>query len=188
MKYSKVKLLFSKLKRFNSKLKNISGEGITWNYKFKNGTTTKYTVKKLRDLESIQDDVENYFIWLWNMKDYLKSTTKNQKSFENFVNKNNNLKISGDIANYLKHSNLNNSKSLLYPKLGKLKVTIPQKNISKLVFYKDEIEIDPINANEAELSLPIYDNNQRIIIDAFELIKETEKEWEKIYKMLTVVE
>ena len=122
-----------------------------------------------------------------NLKDYLKSTINNKQNIENIVNSNNALKISADIANYLKHSNLNKSRSGLFPKLGEIKVTIPQKNISKLIFYKDEIEIDPVDANEAELSLPIYDNNQKIIIDAFELIKEAENEWEKIYKILKVV-
>ena len=187
MKYLKVIALFSKLKRFNDKLKNISGGGTTWDYTFENGITNKYTITKFRDFESIQDDVENYFIWLWNLKDYLKSVAINKQKVEDNINDNNNLKISGDIANHLKHSNLTNSRSGLFPKLGKLQVILKQKNISKIAFYKEEIKIEPIEVNEAELSLPIYDKNNKIIIDAFELIKEAEKEWEKIYKNLKVV-
>ncbi len=187
MKYSEILILFSKLNRLNKKLSDVGGKGTGWNYTFVDGTTTKYTFKKFRDFESIQDDVENYFLWLWNLKDYLKSISKNKQMVEDIVNSNINMKVSGDIANRLKHSTLRESRSGLFPKLGKLKVTISQNNVSKITFYKDEVEIDPKDANDAELSLPIYDCNENEIIDSFELIRIVEKEWDKIFQQLKVV-
>ncbi|MDI6803147.1 MAG: hypothetical protein QME58_04785 [Bacteroidota bacterium] len=187
MKYGEILILFSKLNRLNKKLSDVGGKGTGWNYTFDDGTTTKYTFKKFRDFESIQDDVENYFLWLWNLKDYLKSISKNKQMVEDIVNSNINMKVSGDIANRLKHSTLRESRSGLFPKLGKLKVTISQNNVSKITFYKDEVEIDPKDANDAELSLPIYDCNENKIIDSFELIRIVEKEWDKIFQKLKVV-
>lgn len=187
MKYSEILILFSKLSRLNKKLSDVGGEGTGWNYTYDDGTTTKYTFNKLRDFDSIQDDVENYFLWLWNLKDYLKSISSNKQMIEDFVNNNINLKLSGDIANRLKHFTLRESRSGLFPKLGKLKVTISQNNCAKITFYKDEVEIDPKDANDAELSLPVYDFNENEIIDSFELIRIVEKEWDKIFQQLKVV-
>ncbi|MCX6149008.1 MAG: hypothetical protein NTX22_00625 [Ignavibacteriales bacterium] len=187
MKYSEILILFSKLSRLNKKLSDFGGKGTGWSYTFDDGTTTKYTIHKFRDFESIQDDVENYFLWLWNLKDYLKSISKNKQMIEDFVNNDINLKVSGDIANRLKHSTLRESRSGLFPKLGKLKVTISQNNIAKITFYKDEVEIDPKEANDAELSLPVYDCNENEIIDSFELIRIAEKEWDKLFQQVKVV-
>jgi len=102
--------------------------------------------------------------------------------------KNYHLTILADLANSLKHSKLDNgSRSKTYPRLGKLKVTINQNNLTRIAFYGNEVEIEPKVVNDAELTLPILALNGKEIIDAFELLKSVEQKLLSFAENLDVV-
>jgi len=188
MKLLEVENLFKKLNRFGTKITTIDGPGISWEYTSEKGDTINYSITKIRELEGIQDDVENYLIWLWNLKDYFKSNVKNKSSVEEFVNSNLNMKILADVANRLKHLNLNSSRSKLFPKLGKLEIVIPHKNFASIKFSgTNKVELEPFEANKCELYLPIIDNEENQLIDSFDLIDFAEIEWKKYFNYLKVV-
>ena len=188
MRLLEVEKLFKKLNRFSSKITDIDGPGISWKYTSDKGDIIKYSITKIRDLEGIQDDVENYLIWLWNLKDYFKSNIKNKSSVEEFVNSNLNMKILADVANRLKHFKLTSSRSKLFPKLGKLKIVIPHENFARITFSdKNKVKLEPFEANKCELYLPIFDNEENELIDSFDLINFAEIEWRKYFNNLKVV-
>lgn len=188
MKYKEIKTIFNKLERLHQRISKLVGEGTSWSITFPNDSIYKYTIKKFRDFESIQDDLENYLIWLWNLKDYYKSISENKQFVEDFVNKNYHLTILADLANSLKHSKLDNgSRSKIYPTLGKLNVKINQYNVASIIFLENEVEIDPKVLNDAELTLPILDQNGKVILDTFELLKSVEKDWLSFYTSFNII-
>ena len=187
MEYQEIENIFSKLKRLHKQSQRLNGEGTSWSINFPNNENCKYIIKKFRDFESIQDDIENYLIWLWNLKDYFKSISNDKQLVEKYVNNNYHLTILADIANSLKHSKLNNSRSGVFPILGKLTVTLDQKNMSQITFYANEVELEPKDVNAAELTLPIIDKNGNNLIDLFDLLKFVEEKWVNFASSIKVV-
>ena len=107
--------LIKKLNRLKEKVKNNPKQNYNWLYEgeFKQ----EYSVANIKHLEEHEDNVHELLLWLWNFKEYLKnkliSLNKDTKRLEELINDDKNLVIVADLANWLKHGELRNSRSKL---------------------------------------------------------------------------
>ena len=94
--------IFKRIERLSDRLSKKAGEGYRWNYKFPDGLEVTYILKNVRSLDEIEDEISNAFIWLWNLKDYLKELSKSvdelYTNIEIFVNLSQDLYVSADVS------------------------------------------------------------------------------------------
>ena len=182
MNQENVKYILQRVSRISNRINSIQGSGTSWSYKFLDGFETKYILNGIKPIEELEDDIFNMFIWLWNLKDYLKELLKNKgkdpNSIETKVNSDQRLAICADIANSLKHGKLRKSRSGLFPILGKLSYSVPHQSLGKLTFRENEVEFDFKETNSIEVKLPVSDQSGNNIGDVFELISHSTSEWE----------
>lgn len=178
--------LFDRIKRLSSRLEKKEGAGHKWCYTFPDGLKTTYILKNIRNFEEIEDDIANLFIWLWNLKDYLKELAeangRNPQEVEDIVNLDRNLQMCADIANRLKHGRLRISRSSSYPKLGRLQFQMPHTALSSITFRGQEIEFNVSKAHEVLLSIAVLNKDGDEIGDGFKIISATLSQWEKYFK------
>jgi len=173
--------LFERIKRIKDRLKIKDGIGTNWQYSFNDGEIHKYTLKGVKPPEEIEDDISNVFLWLWSLKDYLAKYLGCKEWIELQVNSNKYLSICADLANILKHGELDKkSRSGKNPILGKLKYKIPQAAVKELSIGASSIDIDVSKAHIVVLEMPIFDEKGNVIGDAFEYIDQCLTAWDSI--------
>lgn len=169
-----VNKLFDRVWRLASTLREKSGSGAEWKYTFPEGDTHTYKIRNIKSPEEIEDNIAHLFLWIWNAKDHLKILAReygvDPQIVEKTVNDNEHLSLCGDIANRLKHGELSKSRSGAFPKLDRLKYTIPQKGIGSIVFRSYEVEVDVSNSESVVLSLAILAHNGDVVGDAFDTL------------------
>ena len=172
--------LFGRINRIKNRLDIKDGNGASWDYAFENGEVHKYILNGVKSPEEVEDDISNAFVWLWSLKDHIKKNFKDA-DVEAKVNGNPYLCISADLANGLKHGGLDRTpRSSKKPKLGRLKYQIPQAAIGQLAFGAFEVAIDVNNAHLVVLEMPILDEHDNLIGDAFEYLDKCVNAWESI--------
>ena len=189
MNITEINSVFERLKRLSSRLDKKDGEGYQWSYTFPDGVETTYILKNIKNFEEIEDDISNLFIWVWNLKDYLKKLAevngRNPQEVEDIINSDNNLQICADIANVLKHGSLRKSRSHLYPKLSRLRFEIPHTALSSLTYRGKEIELNIAKTQEVLLSKPVLDKNENEIGDGLKILSDGLKRFENYFKKIT---
>jgi hypothetical protein len=76
---------------------------------------------------------------------------------------------------------LRESRSSLFPKLGKLKLSFTKEILSSIIFSGKEIEFDISRPNDIEVSIPIYDKDGCEIGDGFKFLEEGISRWEQCF-------
>lgn len=181
MKTEDINKLFGRINRIKERLNLKDGAGTSWDYAFDNGEVHKYTLKGVKSPDEVEDDIANAFIWLWSLKDYIKKPMEDKDWVEGRINDNSCLSICADLANGLKHGSLDRkSRSGKKPKLGKLKYKIPQTAIGKLTVGAFDVGIDVNNAHLVVWEMPILDEQNNLIGDAFEYLDHCIDAWELI--------
>lgn len=120
-------------------------------------------------------------------KDYLKHRAEKNGHDPNYVERIINddpvMIICGDLANLLKHGKLTRpSRSRKSPKLGSVKFTAHQSTIRSIIVRAFEVEINIANPSAVELEIPIFDNADIQIGEAFEYAAKAIHKLEKIRK------
>ncbi|HEX3035264.1 MAG TPA: hypothetical protein VHT73_09040 [Thermodesulfobacteriota bacterium] len=188
MNINDVKNIFEQVSRLSSRVKTIKGEGAMWSYKFPDGSETRYILNEMKLPEELEDDIANVFIWLWNMKNYLKKALTHKcadsNKIESKVNSDSKLAICADIANLLKHGKLTKTRSGLFPKLGSLSYMVPQQSMKKITFRGNEVEFDYKDFENIEVKMSVVDSSGNKVGDAFEIINHTLNEWEQELKSI----
>ena len=86
--------------------------------------------------EQLEDDFLNLFVWVWSLKDYLKSCFEAKglhgKIIEEIVNECPALTYVADIANRAKHGELRKSRSGDFAELTEVGYSAPQECIDKI--------------------------------------------------------
>jgi len=185
MNVAEVVNIFKRIERLSDRLSKKAGEGYRWNYKFPDGLEVTYILKNVRSLDEIEDEISNAFIWLWNLKDYLKELSKSKgepyKDIEIFVDDSDYLAVCSDVANRLKHGILKKSRSHKFAELGSLNVNCTQEHISEIKFTEKEVEFNITKPNEIQLTISIYDKDGEKIGDGFKFLAGGISEWENIF-------
>lgn len=189
MNISDINDLFARIKRLSLRLEKKEGAGHKWSYTFPDGLETTYILKNVRCFEEIEDDIANLFIWVWNLKDYLKEFAEtigtDPQEVENLINSDHNLQLCADVANWLKHGRLKSSRSNSYARLGRLRFHAPHGTFSSITFRGTEIEIDVSKVKEILLLMPVLKMNGDEIADSFEVISMALSQWEGYFKKIT---
>ena len=185
MKTEGINKLFGRINRIKNRLDIKDGNGTSWDYAFENGEVHKYILNGVKSPEEIEDDIANVFHWLWSLKDHIKKSSKQGDFVESQVNGNPYLCICADLANGEKHGGLDRTpRSGKKPKLGRLKYQIPQAAIGQLAFGAVEVAIDVNNAHLVVLEMPILDEGDNFIGDAFEYLEKCIDAWESIMETM----
>jgi hypothetical protein len=178
--------ILARIKRLQSRLADKSGSSTAWNAQAPDGQTHHYIINGIKDIDHISDDVESLFVWLWSVKDYLKEYVrrkgKSEKWVEDQVNSDACLSVCADIANRAKHAQQlsKGSRSGKYPRLGKLRFTVPQQAMGQITVRAFEVEMDISNPTLVKFEMPILDERNRIIGEAFNLLAEGIQRWEEL--------
>jgi hypothetical protein len=185
MKLSEVEKILEKFKRIRKRLEAKDGGGTSWSYAFENNEIHEYDITGVRPHEDIQDDIEDAFVWLWSLKDYVKKYSikagRNSQWVEDKVNLDTYLSVCADIANSLKHGGLDkHRRSMKDPRLGNVEYSIPQKAISAFTIYSSKVVTNVKNPTLVELKMDIVDKFENRIGDAFEYLDYAVKAWERI--------
>lgn len=186
MHIAEIKSLFERIKRLSSRLEKKEGTGHQWSYTFPDGLETTYLLKNIRNLEEIEDDITNLFIWAWNLKDYLKELAKangrSPQEIEEIVNSDRNLQICADIANRLKHGSLRKSRLGSYPKLDRLRIEIPHTALSSITYRGQQVELNISKTQAVLLSIAVLNNDGGEIGDGFTIFSAALSRWEKYFR------
>jgi hypothetical protein len=186
MNITEINGVFERLKRLSSRLDKKVGEGYQWTYTFPDGVETTYILKNIKNFEEMEDDIANLFIWVWNLKDYLKKFAKamsrSPQEVEDIINSDKNLQICGDIANGLKHGPERKSRSYI---LSRLQYEIPHTALSSLTYRGKEVELNIAKTEEVILSRPILDKEGNEIGDGLKILSDGLNRFEKYFNKIT---
>lgn len=189
MDFAELEKLLRRIDRFRIKLQIKDGEGEKWSYTFENGEKHFYSIAGVKSAEEVEDEIETMFIWLWNLKDYVKKYAlnrgKGKQWIEVKVNADPYLCVCADIANSLKHGGLDpkfTPRSNKNPKLGKLKYHVPQEALGSISFGASDVGLEIENSSLVKLEMPVFDQKNKIIGDAFKYLDYSLKAWENFVK------
>ena len=185
MKFEQIQEVFDRIKRTQSRLESLGGKGFEWSLEHPKFGLQEYSLNGLKSPEELKDDAENAFIWLWNIKDYVKKFAKSQNKSGNWVeeqiNQSKYICLSADIANSLKHGGLDrSSRSGSLPALGNIQYKMPQGSISSIKFLANRVETNVSDPTKVEVIMDIYDNFKNVLGDAFMILDKSVVDWEKI--------
>lgn len=189
MNLSDLEKLLKRADRFRKKLQIKNGAGEKWSYTFENGETHFYSIEGIKSSEEVEDEITTMFIWLWNLKDYVKkyavNNGKSKQWIEVKVNADPHLCVCADIANSLKHGGLDpkfKARSNKNPRLGKLKYQTPQEAMESISFSSFKVGLKIGNPALVDLEMPVLDHSGKIIGDAFKYLEYSLKAWEGFVK------
>ncbi len=189
MNGSDVKKLFSRVARLSATIAQKRGMGAQWNCPLPIGATTTYRITNVKAPEVLADELEQVFVWVWTLKDYLKelaaSVGQPAQSVEALVNSDSNLQLCADLANREKHARLKNSRSGKFAKLGKPRYTIPQKGIGALFVEASSVTIDVSKPEVVDVHVSIEDRSGAVLGDALEVLDAAVRRWERLFADLT---
>lgn len=158
------------------------GISTRWSAHLDNGEIHYYTIGGVKPHEEVQLDVESMFVWLWSLKDYTKDLLKDRnmpyKWVESEIDADPYLSISADLANRSKHHTLRKSRSGKFPTFGVLNYKIPGQAASSICFTANHVGIMGKDPSQVILEMPILDNNDKVLGDAFKYMEYALSFWE----------
>ena len=144
----------------------------------------KLIVQGMKSPEQLEDEILTLCIWIWSMKDYLKTLAvangQSGQQIENIVNNNDSLAIIADIANRAKHGTLTQSRTNDFAKLSGVGYSIGQSALNSIGFGESGVTIDVGKPEDAEFTAKIEfeSGNRADIDDAVAVIADALAIWE----------
>ena len=172
----------SRIERARRTVQNASGTKYETSYQAE-GTdfTTYFSAHGLKDPNQLKDDFLNLFIWIWNLRDYLKDCFKNKgldvQEIEEIVNKTKTLGYVSDIANRAKHRKLNKSRSNEFAELVNVGTETPLKSIELITIAEQEVSIYTRNPQYMIVHATVR-TNTGTEYDAIEILNSAMAAWE----------
>ena len=168
----------------NAVSKNESAEGFTQDLNVH--PDEKLIVKGLKSPAELEDDILTLCVWIWSMKDYLKTLVENNdgnpQRIEEIATESDSLAVVADIANRAKHGNLSRSRTRNddFAKLTNVGFVVDQTAVDSISFGRSGVTVDVGRPNDAELTAKIqFESGDRETIDnAFAVIEDAIKTWE----------
>ncbi len=185
MTLSEVNELLKKIKRIQTRLNSLDGEGFEWNLVHEDHGYQSFSLSGIKTPEDLQDEIENGLIWLWSLKDYVKKYSKSLGKGSSWVEKqidnSTNLCLCADIANSLKHGGIDRkSRSGKKPVLSHIRYEVPQNAIDSLSLDAHHVAMNIAEPSELKVSMDIIDEDKAKLGNAFLLIQGCLLEWEKL--------
>jgi hypothetical protein len=188
MRVDEIDALFRRMDRLSASLQVKNGAGSEWDATDADGQTHSYRIRNVRPIDEIEDDIANLFLWVWNLKDYLKELSskrgKNAQWIEQLVNQDPHLPICADIANRLKHGVLKTSRSDRFPQLQRAGYNVSVEAIGSITIGILQVEVDIADPNFIDIVMGVEDRNGELIGDAFAYLRGAIDTWESAFEQL----
>jgi len=133
------------------------------------------------EVAKIKDDLENLYIWLWNVKDHMIERLASQigahpvakKMVDAFVNETRDLKIVADVANTAKHGKLKRTRSGRFARIGHFVTATP------IPLGREDIKIEKRHVrDDSRAFISVEDQDGKEIGDAAEIASRALSAWE----------
>lgn len=163
-------------------VQQATGDGYELSYTAK-GTdfVTRFQAIGVKSPEQLQDDFLNLFIWIWSLKDYLKTCFKamglNAQEVEDIANRSQILAYVSDVANRAKHGFLRESRSGAYAELVGVCFDAPQESIAKITVAGPEVTLHVKNPQLIRIRALVR-TNTGVELDALAVLTEAIATWE----------
>jgi hypothetical protein len=184
MNKSEFSKIYERVKRTHDIVYRKASAGFSQTNQNPDGTSTHIEVAGLKSPETLEDELLNLFVWVWSMKDYLKTLCQDRgitgQKIENIANTNRSLSITADVANRAKHGQLTQSRSGDFARLQNVSVSIPQSAIASIAFEKQSVVIAVGIPENAELFAEIGFDSGLAPVDAFPIAVQALSAWETL--------
>lgn len=174
--------LCERVQRSHDAIYDKASSGFVQSQKHRDGSSTQIEIVGIKAPERLEDELLNLFIWLWSMKDYLKTLCENRgiagSRIEQIVNVERPLSIAADIANRAKHGVLRESRSGDFAKLQNVMISIPQSSLASISFDKPAVRITVDTPEDAELWAEIGFESGLTPVDAFQTATQAFTAWQ----------
>ena len=182
MNKSEFSKLYERVKRSHDEVHRKASTGFAQSNHHTDGSTTHLEVVGLKAPAVLEDELLTLFVWLWSMKDYLKTLCAARgiagNRIELIANAERSLSITADIANRAKHGTLRESRSGDFAKLQNVRISVPQSALTSIAFDKPVVKISVGIPEDAELLAEIGFDSGLAPIDAFDIASEALSAWE----------
>lgn len=142
---------------------------------------TRFKARGVKAPEQLEDEFLALFVWVWSLKDYIKSAFEQRglrsQVVEDEVNASSALMYVADIANRVKHGSLRNSRSGRYAELVDVGFSLPTKSVSKITVAGPEVTINVADPEQAEIHAAII-TRDGVRLDALKVLEEAMNTWE----------
>lgn len=132
--------------------------------------------------EQLEDDFLNLFVWIWSLKDYIKTCFKarglNAQEVEEIANRSQALAYVSDVANRAKHGSLLNSRSEEFAELIGIGHEAPQEIIAQFTVAGPEVTLHIVNPQLIRIRATVRTMSGKEL-DALAVLREALDTWEK---------
>ena len=174
--------LCERVQRSHDAVFRKASSGFVQSHELPDGSSTHLEIVGIKAPELLEDELLNLFIWLWSMKDYLKTLCATRgiagSRIEQIANVERSLSIAADIANRAKHGLLRKSRSGDFAKLQNVRISIPQSAVASIAFERPTIRITVSIPDDAELFAEIGFDSGLAPVDAFQTASEAFRAWQ----------
>ncbi len=191
MKLAALYELFGRVSRIGEALQEKAGAGAEWDYTFPDGTTTTYEITNVKTPAELKDSFANLAVWTWSIKDYFKALAEqagaNPQRIEDFVNHDPSLPICADLANLLKHGQLDKSRSEQWPTVGDptYKIDVNPTSVSSIFFGADGlVRLDVADPQQVEVCFRVTSKEGKLLGDGLEFLRDGISSWEALREYL----
>lgn len=183
--------LFARIGRITAQMEEKAGPGTEWDYTFNDGSTTKYEITNVKTPEDLLDEFSHLALWVWSAKDYLKKLVAKEgvasaESIEKYVNSDPYLPMCADLANLLKHAELDTSRSGIWPTAVKPSYVIthspaaPATPIKSVLFTPGGVRIDVGDPALVEIKFIVETKSGEKLPDGLEYLEGGIAAWEAL--------
>gem|GEM_PF-961241 len=174
--------LFERVQRSHDAVYRKANSGFVQTLNHSDGSSTHLEMTGIKAPELLEDELLNLFIWIWSMKDYLKTLCETLgiagSRIEQIANVERSLSIAADIANRAKHGVLRESRSGDFAKLQNVRISIPQSALASIAFHKPTVRIALNIPDDAELFAEIGFDSALAPVDAFQTASHAFAAWQ----------
>jgi len=173
----------SRIRRAIGTVQYASGAGYETSYQAE-GTdfTTHFRAVGIKAPEQLEDDFLNLFIWVWSLKDHLKTCFEASGLrggiVEDEVNHCPALKYVADIANRAKHGVLRESRSNEFAELVDVGFNAPQNSIEQITVAGPEVTLRLKEPQMVQIHATVA-TKAGVRLDALAVLNEAMQCWEK---------
>jgi hypothetical protein len=183
--------LFERIRRVLDRVAVTVGSGTEWKAEVPGHGVHTYKITGMKSPSDIEDDLATLAVWVWSLKDHLKtlfsSLGRDPNDVERCVDSEADLRVCADIANSAKHSVLTHSRTGRFVRAGRLRFSIPQSAVSALTFRAAEVQIDVSQPEQVAIELPVVDKAGKVVGDGIVHLRNAVRAWERYVQQLGLV-
>ena len=177
-----LQILRDRIQRALKTVNRRAGDGYEESLLLSDGMVHHYSIKGVKSLAQLEDELLGLFKLVWDMKDYLKEVFKAQgrraNKIEEIVNTCEPLQLIADVANRAKHGVLRDRRSKHPAVLVGIGIEIPQTSMKKMTFEAFSVELDVKNPENITLKGFVTLSTIEGRVDAFDLLAKGITAWE----------